>query len=103
MRFYLHLTIDALSQHWLVYSVFWLNYGDNRLVSSAKWWTLQDFFAWLRSFIYNRNRRGPRTDPWGTPQFIAARPDSNEADLQKHKQGIAKRAQPSVLCIVVVS
>ena len=31
----------------------------NRLVSSAKWWTLQNFIAWLRSFIYNKNRRGP--------------------------------------------
>ena len=29
----------------------------NRLVSSAKWWTLQNFIAWLRSFIYNINRR----------------------------------------------
>ena len=47
-----------------------------RLVSSAKWWTLQNFIAWLRSFIYSKNRRGPRTDPWGTPQFKAARPDS---------------------------
>ena len=26
--------------------------------------------------MYNKNRRGPRTDPLGTPQFIAARPDS---------------------------
>ena len=48
----------------------------NRFVSSAKCWTLQDFIAWLRSFLYNKNRRGPITDPWGTPQFIAARPDS---------------------------
>ena len=43
----------------------------NRLMSSAKWWTLQNFIAWFRSFIYNKHRRGPRTDPWGTPQFIA--------------------------------
>ena len=48
----------------------------DRLVSSAKWWTLQDFIAWLRSFLYNKNKRGPITDPWRTPQFIAARPDS---------------------------
>ena len=48
----------------------------NRLVLSARWWTLQDFIAWLRSFIYNKNGRGPRADPWGTSQFIAARPDS---------------------------
>ena len=25
--------------------------------------------------MYNKNRRGPRTNPWGT-QFIATRPDS---------------------------
>ena len=42
-----------------------------RLVSSAKWCTLQYFIAWLRSFIYSKNRRGPRTGPWGTPQFKA--------------------------------
>ena len=41
-----------------------------RLVSSAKWWTLQNFIAWLRSFIYIKNRGGPRTGPWGTSQFI---------------------------------
>ena len=27
----------------------------------------------------------------------------NEVDLQKHKQRIAKRAQPSVLCIFLIS
>ena len=48
-----------------------------RLVSSAKWWTLRNFIAWLRSFIYSKNRRGPRTDPWGKPRFKAARPDSH--------------------------
>ena len=41
---------------------------------SAKRWTLQNVIAFLRSFIYNKNRSGPRTDPWGMPQFIAARP-----------------------------
>ena len=46
----------------------------NKIVSSAKWWTLQNFIAWLRSFIYSKNRRGPRTEPWGTPQLTAARP-----------------------------
>ena len=34
------------------------------------------FIAWLRSFIYNENRRGPRTDAWGMPQLKTARPDS---------------------------
>ena len=31
---------------------------DNRLVPQVKWWTLQNFIAWSRSFIYNKNRRG---------------------------------------------
>ena len=26
--------------------------------------------------MYSKNRRGPRTDPCGKPQFKAARPDS---------------------------
>ena len=37
-----------------------------RLVSSAKWWTLQNFIALCESFIYSRNRRKRRTDPCGT-------------------------------------
>ena len=32
-----------------------------RLVSSRKWWTL------LRSFLHSKNRKGPKTDPWGMP------------------------------------
>ena len=44
-------------------------------VSSGKYWTLQNFIAWFRSFIYDKNSMGPRTDPWGTTQFMAARPD----------------------------
>ena len=55
-----------------------------RLVSSAKWWTLQNFIAWLRSFIYSKNRSGPRTDPWGMPQFKATRPDSIHIHLWIH-------------------
>ena len=51
-------------------------FRHNRLVSSAKWWTFQIFIVWLSLFIYNKNRRGPRTDPRGIPQFIEARPDS---------------------------
>ena len=47
-----------------------------KLVSSAKWWNLQELIAWLRSFIYNKNRRGPGTDPWGTLQFKVVRPES---------------------------
>ena len=30
----------------------------------------------LLHYTYNKNRRGLRTDPWATPQFIAARPKS---------------------------
>ena len=41
----------------------------NRLVSSAKWSTLQNFIACLRPFIYYKNRSDPGTDPWGTPQI----------------------------------
>ena len=35
----------------------------NRLVSSAKWWTSQNFIAWFRSYIYNKKSRDPWTDP----------------------------------------
>ena len=62
----------------------------NKLVSSANWWTLQNFVGQLMSFIYSRNGRallfllyindlnwvGPRTEPLGTLQFTAARPES---------------------------
>ena len=48
----------------------------NRSLSWAKWWTLKKFVAWLRSFIFNKKRRGSSTDPWETPQFIAAKPES---------------------------
>ena len=46
------------------------------LIKLWKWWTLQSFIAWLTSFIYNKSRGDPRTALWGTPQFMAARPDS---------------------------
>ena len=46
---------------------------NKRLVSSAKWWTLQNFIAVCKSFIYSKNRRGPRTDPCGTPYAIEER------------------------------
>ena len=45
----------------------------NKLVSSAKGWTLQNCIAGLRSFTCDKNRRGPRTEPWGTSQFTVAR------------------------------
>ena len=34
---------------------------------------MRNFIASLRSFIYNKSRANPKTDPWGTPQFIAAK------------------------------
>ena len=39
-------------------------------VSSAnrKKINLSEIFG--RSFIYRRNKRGPRTDPWGTPHVM---------------------------------
>ena len=40
---------------------------DKMLVSSANWWTLQNFIAVCKSFIYSKNRRGAWTDPCGTP------------------------------------
>ena len=46
---------------------------NKRLVSSAKWWTLQNFIVLCKSFIYSKNRRGLRTDPCGTPYAIEER------------------------------
>ena len=43
---------------------------NKRLVSSAKWCTLQNFMALCKSFIYSKNRRRPRIDPCGTPYGI---------------------------------
>ena len=37
------------------------------LVSSANRWKVRNFEASGKSFIYNNNNKGPRTDPWGTP------------------------------------
>ena len=38
-------------------------------MSSAKNFIL-DFISFSRSFIYIRNNRGPKTEPWGTPDSI---------------------------------
>ena len=35
----------------------------NKFVSSAKWWTFQNFIAWLRSCLYTKKQRDPRTEP----------------------------------------
>ena len=46
---------------------------NKRLVSSAKWWTLQNLTALCKSFIYIKNKRGLRTDPCGTPYPVEKR------------------------------
>ena len=46
---------------------------NKRLVSSAKWRTLQNFIALFKSFMYRENRRRTRTDPCGTPYAIEER------------------------------
>ena len=38
-----------------------------KLVSSAKMWKSNNLLQLLKSLIYKRNRRGPSTDPCGTP------------------------------------
>ena len=56
---------------------FWIELlKHKRLASSAKWWALENFIAWLRLVLYNRSIRGPAIDPWGRPLFITAWPDS---------------------------
>ena len=47
-----------------------------RFVSSAKWWTLQNFIVWFKSWIYIKNKRELRTEPWGTPCKTGARFES---------------------------
>ena len=43
------------------------------LILSAKCRTLQIFIALCKSFIYSKNRRRPKTDPWGTPYAMEER------------------------------
>lgn len=38
------------------------------LVSSANKWKKSNFEAIGKSLIYNKDSKGPRTDPWGTPE-----------------------------------
>ena len=38
------------------------------LVSSVNKWKGSNFEALGKSLIYNKNKKGPRTDPRGTPQ-----------------------------------
>ena len=41
----------------------------SKFVSSAKWWTFQNFIGRFRSLIYIKNKSGPSTEPWATPYF----------------------------------
>ena len=47
----------------------------SRFVSSAKWKLVELCIHWCKSFMYIRNRRGPKTDPWGTPCSVRVRSD----------------------------
>ena len=38
-----------------------------RFVSSANMIGFSTFEVWCKSFTYNRNNKGPKMDPWGTP------------------------------------
>ena len=38
---------------------------------------------YVMSLIYNKNNKGPSTDPWGTPALT--RPESDSSLLNKHK------------------
>ena len=42
----------------------------NKFLSSAKSWVIEYTTVQLRSLIIIMNRRGPRTDPCGTPCVI---------------------------------
>ena len=36
--------------------------------SAYRWWEVLEFeIIWLRGVVYKMNKRGPSTDPWGTP------------------------------------
>ena len=41
------------------------------LVSSANSIKLSRFEDFVMSFIYTKKRRGPKIDPWGTPQVMS--------------------------------
>ena len=48
-----------------------LNPSHERFVSSAKRFALVVSKQLGRSLMYNRNKIGPRLEPWGTPHFIS--------------------------------
>ena len=54
---------------WLMYLLIFLRdlLQYNIFVSSAKWCIKECVTASCRSFIYTRNNKGPKIDPWGAP------------------------------------
>ena len=42
------------------------------LVSSANVAIFEFLTAWVRWFLYKRNNKGPRIDPWGTPEVTGS-------------------------------
>ena len=47
-----------------------------KLESSANKWKSRRSEQRLKSFMYNKNNKGPKTDPWGTPQDIVCLSDT---------------------------
>ena len=45
--------------------------SKNKLASSVNKWKSNILEHLWISFIYSKNKSGPRTDPWGTPQVIS--------------------------------
>ncbi|KAH3859817.1 hypothetical protein DPMN_102638 [Dreissena polymorpha] len=73
-------------------------------VSSAKRRTW-DVTREGRSFMYRRKRRGPRTDPWGTPEVTGTWSDlvpstTTDWDLPIRKDWIQDMVWSEALCIL---
>ena len=68
----------ALSQVWtlinsefiLFCSIWRLLLSSNKFASSAKKWKSNSCEEQWKSFIYNKNNKGPRTEPCGIPHVI---------------------------------
>jgi hypothetical protein len=52
------------------------------LVSSANRVVLPPCMLVGRSFMYNRNKTGPRTEPWWTPSFVSFKVYVNFSEIQ---------------------
>jgi hypothetical protein len=48
-------------------------FSMSNVVSSVNKTTIASWTAWGKSFINNKNKMGPKTEPWGTPYFISLR------------------------------